>query len=247
MNQISLATLMLTMLRSGGVAALPSQTSLVRWYEADYGTYSDTGLTTPQTTDTGAVKGWADRTGNANATEGTNNPKLQLSGINGKASILFDSAVATAPRLAFTSLVLTDFTIFIVADPTTTDHIDASYVLSGSGRGVFVGGSALSGWGEFDSSNLRQTDSKPTNAGIYVAQRTALYRNGVVPTYFGTPGNLTGLTLTTIGTRADSVTFRFNGLISAILIYNATLAAAALNTTGGYLATKYGITWTTIT
>lgn len=235
-----------TVLRGGTAALSPSQTSLVRWYEGDYGTYSDTALTSAQTTDGGAVKGWTDRSGNANATEGTNNPKLQTSGINGKASILFDSAVATAPRLAFTSLALTDFTIFIVADPTTTDHIDASYILSGSGRGVFVGGSALNGWGAYDSSNLRQTDSKPTNAGIYVAQRTVLYRNGVVPTYFGTPGNLTGLTLTTIGTRADSVTFRFNGLISAILIYNATLAASALNTTGNYLASKYGITWTTI-
>lgn len=84
---------MLTFISLMGQLA-PPKTSLWGWWSAE-NSFSDTALTTPQTTDGGTVGGLKDLTGNGrNFTQGTGTqqPLYKTNRLNGKPSILFDGS-----------------------------------------------------------------------------------------------------------------------------------------------------------
>jgi hypothetical protein len=84
----------------------PAQPAFLQlWVAADFGTYTDTALTSPVSTDGTAVGGWRDQSGKGNhATQatGARQPLLKTAVQNGKPSVLF--AVANTQWLGVDSL-----------------------------------------------------------------------------------------------------------------------------------------------
>lgn len=161
-------------------------------------------------------------------------------GVNGQPGV----EIVTDDFFALTSLALTNFTIIAVYD--VSAHVGAAgYLLAGSSQGVLVGGDAVAGYGEFDGTNLRAANEKPTTPEVFVFQNAKLFRNGVEAAYANT-STLTGLTLTRLGVRPDNPTnpgLRFDGVFGGIIIADIIMDAAQLLTYGGYLASVYGRTW----
>jgi hypothetical protein len=112
---------------SGSPFIPPQFSSLQLWLSADFGTYTDTGLTTPAVADATAIGGWADRGPlGHNATQGTGarQPVLKINIQNGKPSVLFTAAssqwmAVDAVSAAFTGSNL-PITVVAVLKPVST-------------------------------------------------------------------------------------------------------------------------------
>lgn len=79
----------------GGPFTPLSLPGLLAWYKADAGVFSDAAGTTPQTTNNGVVGCWKDQSGNNFHITQPNSgkqPLFQTAGLNGKQTILFNSA-----------------------------------------------------------------------------------------------------------------------------------------------------------
>lgn len=79
----------------GGGFTPASLPGLIAWYKADADVYSNTSLTTPQTTNNGNVAGWKDQSGNGyHLTQATGQylPTYLTAGLNGKPAISFAAA-----------------------------------------------------------------------------------------------------------------------------------------------------------
>lgn len=214
-------------------------TGLVGWWDARALStlFQDAGATTPVAADNDPVGLWRDRSAVARhasqATAGAK-PTYKASAINTRPALSFDGD----DTLAFSSLALTNFTVFVVYDVSVLNTL--SYLLTSATGGIHAGGTTagVDGYGATDGTNLRTSNAEPTDAGIVAYQNAHLYRNGVEATYSST-GTPTGLTLTLIGGRASPTTLTFKGLIGEILIYNSQLIAAQLTQVNDYLTAKW--------
>ena len=218
-------------------------TLAVRWWSPRFGDLKQ------NSNNTGAVSALddpvgyiPDRTASADpaiqATSG-NKGRYKPTGVNGFPGV----DIVTDDFFGFTSLALTNFTIFVVATHSGADAA-ASYILGGTVQGVHIGGSFFSPvtYGVFTGTAERRDATSPTTPEVFTFANAKLWLNGVESTYSAT-GTPTGLTLDRIGQRTDSAPFRFNGVFGDIVICASTLSDANRDSIGRYLAAVYGKTW----
>jgi len=236
-------------------SSIISIASLVRWYEADHGVWSDTAGTTPASAN-GSVQRWDDRSNNAaHATQATASllPTLRAAGLNGRAGLEFASNFSsTRNQLNFASIILSNFTAFLVYS--APNFGAASYIISDANGGIGSGTAATTpdaGAFAFDGVRVRGSTNVSTAPRLVSHTNSTVRYGGVDATYtagsWGLAPNetVTGLTLDRIGGRSVSG-LDFNGILSAILVFSENLSNANMNVVGQYLAGKYSFTWTNV-
>jgi len=236
-------------------SSIISIASLVRWYEADHGVWSDTAGTTPAAAD-GSVQRWDDRSNNAaHATQATASllPTLRSAGLNGRAGLEFASNFSsTRDQLNFTSITLSNFTVFLVYS--APNFGVASYIIGNANSGIVSGATYTNpdaGAFAVASLNIRGSTNTSTAPRLVSHTNSSVRYGGVDATYLGSWGvgesnaPVAGLILDRIGGRGVSG-LDFNGILSAILVFNENLSNANMNIVGQYLADKYSFTWTNV-
>lgn len=198
---------------------------------------SDSGVTS----DENGVSAWVDTVGSLSASQGTtaNKPFYSANQLNGKPVIRF----TTSRWLTFSSTALTNYTIIITYKASSFQAGNSNYLLAGSGLGIFSSINALGiGYGEFDGTRIRAVtyNGSDTTWHIRSFQNSKMYSNGTEPSYSNTQ-NMTGLTLTTIGTRGDNTTLYFSGDVANIRIYSSVLSTTDRATAETYLNSIYAI------
>lgn len=194
---------------------------------------ADTGVTSDQN----GVSAWLDTVSSRSAgqTVNANKPYYAMNQQNGKPVVRFAGSGNTQ-WLTFPSLALTNFTIIIGYKATSFAAGDSNYLFAGSGQGIFSSINALSiGYGEFDGTRIRAVtyNAGDTTWHVRSFQNTKMYSNGTEATYSNTQ-NMTGLTLTHIGTRGDNTSLSFKGDVGFIRVYD-----SALSTTNRAIAENY--------
>lgn len=239
----------------------PEAGSLQLWLRADRGTYADSALTTPTTTDGAAIGGWADQSGLVhNATQATagNKPVYKAAGLNGMPAILFTAAssqwlAANGVAAAFSGSNMPG-TLMMALQLTST----ATGILLGLGNS----GSAPPRW-FFDNSttnwaSVREADGggnvnilgpgADTNAHVitWVSPGTTMQINmdganvvGPSPQAVGT-STLNNATVGGINLGGSLSTFT-NAFIAELLFWSTTLSASEQLTVRRYLEAKYRI------
>ncbi len=198
---------------------------------------ADTGVTS----DENGVSAWVDTISGRSATQSnnTNKPYYVMNAQNGKPSLKFSNT----QFLSFSSLALTNYTIIITYKASSFSAGDSNYMFAGSGQGIFSSINALSiGYGEFDGSRIRAVtySGSDTTWHIRSFQNQKLYSNGTEATYSNTQ-NMTGLTLTHIGTRGDNTSLAFKGQIANIRVYGSVLSTTNRGIAETYLNSIYNI------
>lgn len=241
--------------------------SLVAWYDfSDVATlWKDTSLTDPVTADADVIKGVTDKSGLTHSlTEATNGPAYKVNIQNGKSIARFDGSndILGGPtndaHLAITGPVTVVAVVSL--DDTLTYHPMIDYATNVTSKIAY----------EFRTDNAATTllhflsgdavtveDENATAATtkaafhIVVARRDAdsvdFFEDGTAkgtPAHSLTPAPDASSKLW-IGTRATNDLF-FDGDFGEAYILNAALTSTELNALGGYLATKWGLTWTTV-
>ncbi len=215
-------------------------TGLVIWLDASAGTYSDTARTTPQTTDTGSVKGWADQSGAGNHVTSTAGQTLNTAVLNGKSVITVNGS---DPFLLASDMdLVAGFDFFVVAKNADGANgsvwlgslTDAPTYLHSNPNGALVtlslGGSTVSNgltdgtWGIINAYN------DLSNYAITV--------NGIAPNSAagGTSFKISGLTYV-----SGAPQYLPEGYIAEILIYSSKLSAPDRASVLSYLNTKYAV------
>lgn len=231
---------------SGSSAYTSGRTFIVDAPLPDYRTglvaewLADTGVTS----DENGVSAWVDTISARSATQSTasNKPYYAMNAINGKPTVKFSGA-SNHQWLTFSSLALTNFTIIVGYKASSFRAGDSNYFFSGSGQGLFSSINALSiGYGEFDGTRIRAVayNASDTTWHIRTFQNSKLYSNGVEATYSNTQ-NMTGLTLTTIGTRGDNTSLSFKGEIAFIRVYDSVLSTTNEGIARAYLNSIWGL------
>jgi hypothetical protein len=221
--------------------------TLKRWWSTRFGTLKQNSDGTGDVTTLNDPVGYIpDRSANADhllQATADNKGRYKPTGFNGFPAV----EIVTDDFFSFTSLALTNFTIFAVYDSNAVTANFLNYFLGGTNQGVYAGGSltGANGYGVFDGTNFREANEEPETPEIFVFQNAKLYKNGVEATYDNT-GIITGLTLTTLGRRPDSISNRFNGVFTDIIIADTHLSSDQINAIGQYLATATGETWNDI-
>jgi len=200
---------------------------------------ADTGVTS----DENGVSAWVDTISARSATQSTtsNKPYYAMNSQNGKPTLKFSGA-SNHQWLTFSSLALTNYTIIVGYKATSFRAGDSNYFFGGSSQGLFSSINALSiGYGEFDGSRIRAVayNGSDTTWHVRTFQNSKLYSNGVEATYSNTQ-NMTGLTLTTIGTRGDNTSLSFKGNIGFIRVYDNVLSDTNRAIAENYLLSIWG-------
>ena len=230
---------------SGSSAYTSGRTFIVDAPLPDYRTglvaewLADTGVTS----DENGVSAWVDTVAGLSATQSTtsNKPYYAMNSQNGKPTLKFFGA-SNHQWLTFSSLALTNFTIIVGYKATSFRAGDSNYFLGGSSQGLFSSINALAiGYGEFDGTRIRAVTYNAADTGWNVRsfQNSQMFSDGVEATYSNTQ-NMTGLTLTTIGTRGDNTSLSFKGNIGFIRIYNSVLSAGNRAIAENYLISVWG-------
>src|SRR5438876_259992 len=171
---------------SGGPAAAQTPTptpctfttaGLQLWLKAD----AITGFS-----DGTSLTSWPDSSGNGNtAAQSTVSlqPVYRVNVINGQPAVNF---TANTKRMPLTSPITTTAYTAVAMYTATAETNLGAYLLGGSAQGVYSGGTALPGPGEFDSTNQRDTFLKPSFStwSIFSATRTQLFLNGSETLYY---------------------------------------------------------------
>ena len=177
-----------------GILTLP--VTPTRWYQAYNGTFSDSGLTTPVSSDGSVVGGWVDRAGGKTLTQGTggSKPLLKTNRWYGKPVVQFDGAThfMSADVLAGTS-----FTIAIAVQFNSIAGLQ--YLIHN--------GSTTTGWEIL------------TNSGAFAAQYTGVSAMNDAKT----PGAGVKAIIILRGDATDKATLRVNGVDRAITNFGAAM------------------------
>lgn len=217
--------------------------NLVLWYDGlDAATlWQDTGGTTPSAT--GEVVGrWDDKSvsaKHATQSDAAKKPKRYADG-----GVFFGDGAATF--LEFSTLTTTSVspTFFVVYDVTSLNVV--SYLLAGTGTGVYAGGTyaGIAGYAITISAVIRSASEEPTDKGIVMYNPSMLRRNGKEATYSGTPGTPEGAyALYNVGTRENNTAgYLHRGRIYEIAVYDRTLSLSEMQAFETYAAAKWGIT-----
>lgn len=199
---------------------------------------------------TGYVKTWYDQSGNGrNATQATtgNQPSIVLSAINTKPSLFLNSATS----LSISTFSVTALGLLIAMSYQTSDaYMSLLSKSSGSTAAPFDIRRRISGGIEFTGGSVSTTTTL-TNNGVYVLGAN---HTGTAGTLWLTGTDKTSLTggwgsdtgTMHIGRRDDSGT-SWRGYIAEIIILSVTIPTTDHNTIGANMATRFGLSWTTVT
>jgi hypothetical protein len=242
-------------LQRGGAFSPLSITGLKAWWDFSDATtlYTDAG-TTSVSADAQLIYQANDKSGNLNhvsqATSGTR-PTYKVAIQNGKSIARFNQkALGLSP---FTTGTMTQpTTIFAVVTVTTT--IANRIILDGSAplsqrnallddfgslnAGYYAGTAVVQGTAASDN-------ACHTLAGVFNGASSHLYRDGGAADANGNPG-AQGLGGIFLGATDIAAASAFTGDIMEVLAYDALLSATEINSVGGYLGTKWGLTWSAV-
>lgn len=250
----------LSVLFSGGsgspadVNIVPSDiASLVFWIEADYGTYQDSGATTPAVANNDPVYRVNEQKNGYNPVTTNNNyrPLLTLNALNGKPTLVFDG-VDDGMRVDFTRAV--PETIFIVCKELSTDGatraLMSTYTFANATHDFIPPATANQlNIGSDVKRIMANRYSENYYVWSFVENNTAsrIHRNGWKQATGDTGAvNSDGISIACLGNwlAAGSLQgYCHNVSIAAILIYDGILTPSEHNQVGKYLADKYGLTF----
>ena len=226
-----------------GPAGVGSAANNVIWLNADILTYS----TVP------FISAWPDQSGNGNdftqSTSSRQPKRVTYPGFNG---LRFDGG-DWVNRGAVGALNTTNHTQYIVYNGFKPNHtgilFNSSFTQSSQFFRTYRSGGNINSWVLTNSLGTRQNTT--TNSSSFqiissywdgAAQTWNSYKNG---TSFGSKtganGNPTGNYLNTVGAAANG-SYRFDGDIGEIIIYNTVLNSAQRNIVDNYLSSKFGVT-----
>jgi hypothetical protein len=231
---------------------------LVAWYDFSNGAagslYTDITLTTRVVNDGDQIAGMADRSGNSYSltqATGASRPLYKVNQINGLSAGLFAGVNAVSRQELFrltTPAQSQPLTVLAVVKWTSTLGM---FAVSGDGNGYARMGSANPGtFVLFGGSGEVASGTTPISLGTVYAPSFILngassqgWINGVSKVT-GNPGSTgwAGLRLGAFVNNTDPLA----GLIGEVLVYSGSLSATSHNGLGQYLATKWGLTWTTV-
>jgi hypothetical protein len=237
-----------------------SITGLKLWLDAGKGTYTTQTMTTPQTSDSGAVGGWADQSGQGNhVTQSTSSerPSLKLNIQAGKPVLRFTQTSYQSLRSAAENTIpkQAPFTAFAVAStnsnaPTGSRRIMGfqtglsvgwgygQYGAYGSMRGVKNGVANISGVMPSWSTDRFEIATMVFDATF----DTTFYINGGKRDYIASAADCnTGDVSFFIGGDGNSNQW-WGGDIAEVIVYAAQLSDAQRIQVETYLASKYNIT-----
>ncbi len=240
----------------------PQLANLRLWLAADSGVFSDTALTTPQSTDGGGVGGWKDKGPFANnATQGTGarQPLLKTSGLNGHPTVLFATASSqwmSADAIA-TSVTGSNLpcTVIAVCKPVSTAtqvfFAFADGILPSQNWFFYISGTPVWACSKHDDtthSTVVSGGTPDTNAHIvsWVGPGTTLTINvdGAVVLNAGgqtqAPTTLNTATIGAINSNAVQSSF-LNSHIAEIFVWSAALSAGEQAGVRAAMAKKYAI------
>jgi len=226
------------------------------WHYAGSGAlYQDSAKTTPAVSDGDAIGASVNQGSDTHdIVQATAASKftLKLNILNGEA--VFRSDGGDTLQGAFNSGLSQPFTILAVAS------LAAGFVNNGIGCFLTDGddgsnrgalwknqGATPDGWAIFAGATLNGSAAN-ANTNIWLAlfngASSQFWHNGISQAS-GDAGaqNMDGLTLG----GQNNISARWSGDIAELLIYNSNLSTADKNEVGAYLATKYALSWTTIT
>jgi len=232
-------------------------TGLVAWYDySDIATlWKDTARTSPVTADADVIKGVTDKSGVGNhLAEATNGPTYKTAIQNGKSIARFDGTNDTLEPAANPSAAAASGTLFYVQKVTS----EATANASPWGR---AGSDALDDHHPFSDANIydgfgstaRKSTGNPPGLttsfyiGAFVSAPSdyRAYKDGGAA-YFSTGTNTVGWNASPprMGRTGTGASFTA-GDIAEVLVYNPLLSLTDMNLIGNYLASKWGVTWTT--
>ncbi len=236
---------------------VPSDVSgMTLWMSADSGVYTDTGRTTPATTDGDLIAGWGDQSGVGHhfvqSSSGAR-PTLKLNIQNGKPVLRFDGTtdlMTNAAQLG-TFIANTAYTYFIVWKATaintngaTTDQNDTIICDTGGYFGIFLKSAPTQfvyNWdGTSDSATTNiATGSFMVSMGRHESGNLYSSVNGGTET-----SSASGNTQVTTGTMKlgnDRLGSNFlDGDIAEIIVYNVAVSTTNISNVTTYLRSKYG-------
>jgi hypothetical protein len=210
------------------------------------------------------VSQWDDKSGNGrNVAQGTGaaQPTTGSDTINSLNVLTFDGGDTMEVTAG---LNVGNVTIFVVAEETSTVNNAGLVTLGATGVNDFNNQSSLVteftpspnafGVARFSTAAPNGlssvSGSKPSPLGVYVGRFTgngevqALSNSatGTATTRAGTFTNCTSVIIA--GRYGVAAAAKLNGKIAEVIVYTESLSNSSLNVVGGYLSTKWGLTWT---
>lgn len=227
--------------RAAGGWTPASVSGLHVWFKADAITGKVDGDT---------VSTWADSSGNgrtATAPAGQE-PTYKTSILNGQPVVRFSASSTKRMATAAWTALSQPYTVFIVG---STKNTAFSQLLDGIASGNRVAYYRHTSDNDFDvfagSSSVNTLSSMSTNRihtlVVNGASTRARHNGGAGVGLNSGTHTLTGLTL---ANRFDA-TFESGGDMAELLLYTGAVSLSDMNLVGDYLATKYGLTWSTAT
>lgn len=228
---------------------------LKAWYKADGVLWQDSARTTPATADGDPVGSWDDASGvgtHAIQATSTKRPLLKTGILNAKPVLRFDGVDDFLAAVAFGAALAQPNTIFAVytngtnaAGEVITDGDSASRhqlaargaAYAGGAQAGMYAGTVLAGGASYAGATSRIFAAKFNGAS------SKLWVDGGAAKVTGDAGAASWARVV-LGT--DSLTPGTQFLhadLAEVLVYNAGLTTCQLDSVGGYLATKYGLTW----
>ena len=230
----------------GGGGGLPVMAGLQAWFKGDAGI----------TTSGGYITTWTDQSANALIASASNSYGFSTSltvgtSLNGIPSV--SSTSQDNLLLLSSDIALTNYTIFIVANQTSSGN-DISYILqrvnqnsNTGGMGIFLG-SGYGGPGPFmykDGGAFFVGGSNITGSAQYL---TYNYNDSTGAAYIKQNGSQvasssSGSLVYTINSILSGFNpgSGFNGRLYEVIIYNTSLSAGDVTSMESYLTTKYGL------
>jgi len=194
---------------------------------------------------TGFVRTWYDQSGNgrdAGQAAAGNQPQIALSALNGKPSLSFNgnNGMITA---SFTT-VNQSFTWLHVSRQNNTSNLvpfsngDAVAVFWFNGTGAFYAGTTLMKSATVTNANIFSAIANGASSSVFV--------NGGTPTTGDAGTN--GFARIEVGDwKAIGSSFPFAGNVADFVALSAIISTTDHNTIGANMATRYGLSWTTVT
>lgn len=194
---------------------------------------------------TGYVKTWYDQSGNTrDATQATtgSQPSIVLSVVNSKPVLRFDG---TDDKIAYASSVVIGSAIVLA------NHADATF---GNYNGLITGG--------FGGNNQVGFIGTQSSTVLYVGTDATfigkIRQNGVLGTSYATltthkitsgiyDDSADTWTKIVVGNDRDTAGRFWKGDTGEIILFSAAISTADHNTIGADMATRYGLSWTTVT
>lgn len=210
---------------------------LVAWFTPDFGTYSDSGLTTPVSADGSAVGGWDNQaTGVTDATQGTagSRPTLKTNIQNGLPILRCDGSDDFLGVTTYTTSAMTLLAVFKGENMMFGGSAANEYVWAKNGSNAFevsYGGGTFPTFaftGQTTAFHLITIKHSGTNISVY--------KDGAL---VSTSAETAGQDLTYIGKYAGGL--NFSGDLGDVLLYNTAISDSDRETIEAFEMERWGL------